>query len=291
MTMTAEAAAHAALGAAMAADDQIVLLLEGGGPSAELELRFGSERVRRLPISDRATLGVAVGMALGGKRPVVELASTGRLLAGLEVLDDAAIIAARGEFVLPLVVRVPYGAEAGAGVDRAVVDALGALGGAQVVCARSASQAAGLLRAALQADHPVVILEPRAVARRRGPIDDATPALGAAQQVKAGDHVALVSWGAGVAAAEAAAESLASSGHGARVLDLVSLCPIDAVALTDAARSTGRLVVAAPADVAFGHRVVRVVVEHAFLYLEAPPVVVAATPDAILAAARDALSW
>ena len=110
--------------------------------------RFGSDRVWDTPIADRAVMGAALGMALGGQRPVIELTSKGRLAAVLEVLREAASIADSGEFDVPMVVRIPYGVEAGDCVDQAVMDMLSSCPGIRVVAASGAAEAAGEAEAA-----------------------------------------------------------------------------------------------------------------------------------------------
>src|SRR5690606_29885719 len=121
---------RATLGDLMERDERIVVLGDsvgraGGlaGSTDGLLERFGPDRVLDLPVADRAALGFAVGLALGGRVPVVELPSTGRLPAVAEVLAEAARTASAGEFRVPLVLRVAYGDEA-RGLDRPVGDLL-----------------------------------------------------------------------------------------------------------------------------------------------------------------------
>lgn len=289
--VTAASAAHQVLHDAMSAREEIVVLTEGEGSWADaLAARF-PDRVRAMPVSDRATAGVAVGLALGGRRPVVELTSTGRLLALAEVLADAVAVARGGQFAVPVLWRVPYGGEAGDRVDAPVLDALAALG-VRVLVARDAHHAAALTRIALEGREPVVLLEPRALVRERGPVGALESVSGGCEQVCAGRELTVVAWGAGVAVGERAAERLASEGRSVEVIDLVSLWPIDAEGLADRVRRTGRVIVAAGAgDEAYARRVLQVATEGAFLYLEAPPAVCAATEAELVPAARAAITY
>lgn len=281
MTATMAQAIASTLAEALEHDASVIVLGEqvgrsGGiaGTCRGLLDRFGPERVLDLPVADHGNVGFAVGLALGGKRPVVELTGTGRLAAALEILAEAASVA-EGEFAAPVVVRVPFGGEAGARIDRPVGELLAAVPGLHVVCPANPGQAAGLLRAALHQRAPVVILEPRALYGARGGVGEGRAPLGHARVLREGEHVTLAAYGAGVAAAIEAAEALVADGVTADVIDLVSLSPVDAATLGARARATGRLVVAHGGDEGLGARILRVALTEAFEYLEAPPAVAA----------------
>lgn len=282
-------AVRSSLASALERDERVVLLGEtsgrGGGlwgASAGLLASFGPERVRDLPVSDRAMVGLAAGMAFGGLKPVVELSSTHRLTAVLEPLQHAAQNAG---FEPTLVLRVPYGTDAGPVVDQPIGTLLDH--GARVLCARSPEAAQVLLDDALAHGGPTVLLEPRHL----GANDTGAPAAAnRVDELRAGDHLTLVSWGAQLGTALHAAEQLAAEGLSTQVLDLVSLAPLDAQGLGEQLRRTGRLVVLHPNDLAAADRIVRTVVEQAFLYLEAPPAR-ATTLDQVLTAARHAATW
>lgn len=282
-----------ALAGAMQADPGVVLLgdsvgRDGGvaGTSHGLLQRFGADRVVDLPVADRAALGFAVGLALGGRRPVVELSSTGRLPAIVEVLADAAR-ASGGDFSVPLVVRVPYGTEA-PGLDRGLGELLAT--GVTVACASDAVQAAGLLRTALSGAAPVVLLEPRAIYGSRVAGGE-VPVPYRVRLVRDGAHVTIAAWGAGVAAAEQAAEQLATEGISAAVLDLVALAPVDRQALGEILRRTGRLVVAHAGEPAVVGLVRQAALDEAFLYLEAPMADAPEDATALVEAVRTAVRY
>jgi pyruvate dehydrogenase E1 component beta subunit len=292
------AAIRDTLTTAMADDPCVVVLGDvvgrvGGvaGTTSGLLERFGADRVWDTPIADRAVMGAALGMALGGQRPVVELSSTGRLAAVLEVLRDAAAIATAGEFIAPLVVRIPYGVEAGDRVDQAVMDMLSSCPGVQVVAASGAAEAGGLLRSALASDGPVVLLEPRRLYSVFGDDTGQPMALEAARCVREGKHVTVVGWGASVGTGLAAAERLVREGIDALVVDLVSLVPVDRAAIASWVKETGRLVVVNPTDSSLAGRVLGVGLQDAFLYLESPLSVVQDDPDAAADAARASVAF
>jgi pyruvate dehydrogenase E1 component beta subunit len=277
------------LAAAVKADPAIVLLHE------ELTIAPAGQ-VRVLPVSDRATLGVAFGLACAGRRPVVSLVGTSRLPALHEVLSEAGAAAARGDAV-PLVVRVPYGTEA-TGLDRPVGASLAAIAGVHVACGASAPAMTDLLRWALGRAAPTLLLEPRALLASSvasGGGSEAEPHR--ARVRREGRDVTLVAWGSTVATAIAAADVLSAEGIEADVIDLVSLSPLDREILGARVRATGRLVVAHPGDPFLTARIRDTAIEEAFLYLEAPiaHAAVAATQAASTASvadtARDAVRY
>jgi pyruvate dehydrogenase E1 component beta subunit len=289
------AAIAATLADALARDPSVIVLGEavgrsGGvsGTTRGLLERFGSDRVMDLPIADRGTLGIAVGLALGGKRPVVELSSTGRLLAMIEALAEAAAVSKGPEFACPIVVRVPCGEEAGSRIDAPTADLLSSVDGLTVAVPSGPAQAAALLANALTGRGPVVLLEPRALYGERGPSDASPVALGA-RLLRQGAHVTLATYGSAVQATLDAATALAAEGIDADVIDLVTLSPLDTEVLGAAVRRTGRLVVVHPGEPGFAERVLRVALALAFEYLESPPVAV--RTDAVLGAARDAVAF
>ena len=284
------------LAGALDADSNRVLLGEeasrtggAGGVTAGLADRFG-DRIIDTSIADRGTLGFAVGLALAGKKPLVEVTSTGRLLAGLEVLANAASIAADGEFAVPLVVRVPAGGQAGERIDRPLAQVLVGLPGLTVLCPGTAGAVLGAYTAALRSRSPVVILEPRGLLTRRTRDAEVIEA-GRALHRAAGDHLTLVAWGSGVAAALDARETLARDGLSVDVLDLVSLAPLDTDLLGERIRATGRALVVDAPEGPLGDTVLRAVLDAAFLYLEAPPATVAADPATLVRRASDLIHY
>jgi pyruvate dehydrogenase E1 component beta subunit len=268
------ASIRATLQTALRNDSSLCIIRETypgiGGSSEGLEDEFGRDRVLTLPIADRAAVATAVGMGIAGKRVIVELSSTGRLAAVAEALTEAAAIASGGEFRIGLVVRIPYGGHAGSHIDRAAGDLLAAISKLQVVCPSTPAAACGLLSAAIQADRPVVILEPRELYTRRASTADTAMDLSTAVIRRPGRDVTVASWGSAVSLVLEAAEQLASRGLEAEVIDLVSLCPIDEACLADSLQRTGRLVVVPPQEDPLSRRILQVGLDQAFNYLESP---------------------
>lgn len=280
-------ASPALLAAAMTADPGLLVLGEsvgrlGGllGMTEGLLARFGEDRVRDLPIPERGAIGLATGLALGGRRVVVEVADSGRLLGAIEALAEAGAMAAAGES-LPLVVTLPWGGEAGARLDRPVLAVLADLPGVSVLCPHDAASAERVWREALASDHPCVVLQPRALVGDRGARTTEQP----------GAHLLFVAFGPGVEAAEAARDALSAEGVQAGVIAVERLAPLDLPALSAAARATGRVVVAASGEPAYAQALLQGLTREAFDYLESPPVVAASAPEALAAAARASLAY
>jgi len=287
-TATLDHAVASALAGAMRDDPDLVLLAEGEHPQhARLHEADLAGRIELVPMMDRGVLGMAVGMAIGGRAVVVELSVASRLWATIEVLAEAAALP-RELLGRPVVVRVPWGREAGA-LDGPVLGVLAAIEGLRVVAAASPGAAASLLHAALGRPGVTVLLEPRALGR--GAAEDPVSAT-QARVVSSGDDVVLVAAGADVAIAEAASEALAAEGVSAGVVDLVSLHPVDADGLAQAVRAAGRLVViAAEGESSWAAGVREAVTTTAFLYLEAPPAVAPPEVGDVVAIARAAIRY
>lgn len=290
----------AVLGEAMRADARVVLLGEavgrqGGalGASRGLLDAFGPQRVIDTPIAEDGLLGLAFGMALGGKRPVVELVGpSARIWAQLAREIASVAERSRGEFTAPVVIRVHYGALPGhprayddEPSGRLTLAALSTVAGLVVACPSSPADAVGMLREALEAKGPVVLLEPRSLLGASA--GDAAPLpLGRARLSRPGAGLTLLCWGEGVAAAEAAIAALGAEAT-PELLDLRGLSPLDEAAIAASVRRTGRVIVVddlygAEASVA-GQRALLLATQAAFLYLEAPPLVVPAEPGRIAA--------
>lgn len=295
-SLSTATALRALLGRTLDADARCVVLGDSvarqggvGGIFAGLA-ELHADRVLDLPVADRAAMGFAVGLALGGQRAVVELSASGRLAACLEALAEAGSVAAAGEFAVPLVVRVPTGGQAGERVDRPMARALLDLPGVTVLCPSSADTVLGAWEAALASRSPVVILEPRALLTRR----TAAPSVvtpGRSRVLREGHHVTLVSGGSALPTVLAAAETLAAEGIEADVVDLLSLAPLDADTLGARVRATGRVVVVRPPEGGIEAAVLAAVIEGAFLYLEAPPASVDSDESAVVGQARASVHY
>lgn len=260
-------AAHltAALRDALAAAPQLRIVgadVRRGGPfGVTAGLTERADALIELPGSDRAALGVAAGMAIGGLHPVLLLDGAGRLAALGPALRSLAALHRHAP--LPLLVVAPYGTEAGALDAPLGADALGS--GWSITCATTPAAIGAAVTRALADGGPAVVLAQRTALTQR---DDGLPT---GPWVRDGGHATVVAWGPAVADAVAAAEVLAAEGIEAGVFALPTLAPLDRAGLADAVRRTGRLVVAHPDDPSAAGVIRGFAADAAFLYLESPP--------------------
>ena len=280
------AAINRALADAMTVNDSVVVFGEDlavpGGPFAVtrgLLAKFGAERVRDTPISEAAIVGAAVGAALSGLRPVVEIMFMDFLTFAMDALVNQAAKAHfmfGGQCSVPMVVRTPHGGGLNAGPQHSqCLEAWFAhVPGLKVVVPSNPADAYGLLRAAIDDPNPVVFVEHKALYASKGELPEPPGhvAIGVARIARPGRDVTIVTYGACVALALQAAQTLAAEGIEAEVIDLRSVQPWDRAAVLDSVRRTRRLVVAHEAVTAFGigAEIAAHVSEHAFRTLAAP---------------------
>lgn len=288
-TRTMVEALNEALRQAMEEDRTVVILGEDVGRyggvfrvTEGLLDRFGPARVIDTPLAESAIVGVALGMAASGLRPVAEIQFAGFLYSAFDQLAaQAARLRARsgGRFGAPLVVRAPYGG--GVRAPEFHSDSVEALlchtPGLKVVIPSGPVDAKGLLLASIDDPDPVVFLEPMPLyrtLREEVPEDPYRQPLGRARLIRAGRDVTVVCWGAAVLLALRAAEALAPEGVEAEVLDLCTLNPLDVETLLASVRRTTRLVVVheAPRSGGFGAEIAALAAERALDSLTAPVV-------------------
>ena len=249
-------AACAALDRAMAADPSVVVLGEdvgrGGifGQYRGLQQAYGAARVIDTPISESTIMGAAVGMALTGLRPVVEMRVVDFALCAMdEIVNQAAkaryMFGGRGR--VPLVARLPIGMWAGSAAQHSQsLEAWFAhVPGLVVVAPSTPQDNHALLAAALACGDPVIYMEHKELWGSEGEVDAAAPAeLGKARRLRAGGDVTLVTWSKTVQIALEAAQAAEKQGIAVDLLDLRTLWPWDREAVLESAARTRRLVVA-----------------------------------------------
>jgi pyruvate dehydrogenase E1 component beta subunit len=246
-----------ALDEALAGDPSVCLLGEDitlGGPfgaTKGLAEAHGEARVRDTPISEATVMGLAVGAALAGRRPVVEVMFADFLTLAMDQLVNHAAklrYMSGGQLAVPLTVRVQGGAAGGMGAhhSQSLEGWLMGVPGLKVVTASTPADARSVLAAAIADDDPVVVLEHRALYFARGPVTDEPDApvgaLGAVVR-QPGTDVTVVAWSRMVGVALDAAASLAADGISVEVVDARWLLPLDIDTIGRSARKTGRLVV------------------------------------------------
>jgi 2-oxoisovalerate dehydrogenase E1 component len=275
-----------ALRVALAADDRVVLLGQdiagyGGVFKATdgLADEFGAERVRNTPIIESGAIGAALGLALAGFRPIVEMQFGDFVSCGFnQLVNNVATTRYRWNAAVPLVVRLPVGGGLGAGPfhSQNVEAWFCHVPGLKVVAPATADDAKGLLLAALDDGNPVLVLEHKRLYRSvRGPGRGGHPVvpIGTARIARPGSAATLVTYGAGVGWAVAAADALAAEGAGeVEVVDLCSLRPWDRETVLDSVRRTSRALVLHEAGLTggLGAEIAATIADEAFMDLDAP---------------------
>ncbi len=256
---------------------------EGGVFRATVGLQemFGCERCFDTPLAEGGIVGAAVGMAVAGLRPVVEIQFAGFSYPAFDQLASHAARMrnrSRGALQVPLVVRMPYGGGIGAPEHHSESpEALFAhVPGLKVVIPSTPHDAKGLLIAAIRDPDPVVFLEPKRIyrsVRQDIPEPAYTLELGRARIVSPGEDLTLVSYGAQMKEAARAAAELEQEGISTELIDLRTIYPPDGETLLQSVRRTGRVLVVHEGPQSYGvaAEIISLVLEGAFDYLEAPP--------------------
>ena len=286
--MTMVEALNLALRQEMTKDDRVVLLGQDIGPDGGvfrvtdgLYRSFGEERVVDTPLAESAIVGMAVGMAIHGLRPVAEIQFSGFIYQAFHQLENHAARMrwrSRGRLAVPMVLRAPYG-----GGVRALEhhsesrEAYWAhTPGLKVVIPSGPRNARALLLSALRDPDPVIFYEAKALYRafrEEVPEEEETLSIGQARIARAGSGPTLISYGAMLSPTMAAAEVLArEDGLDPEVIDLLTLSPLDGDTLAASLRKTGRAVIVheAPRSFGPGAEIATRLMEEAFYFLEAP---------------------
>jgi 2-oxoisovalerate dehydrogenase E1 component beta subunit len=284
--VTMAAALNRALADTLAADDRVVVFGEDVGTlggvfriTDGLARRFGEQRVFDTPIAESGIVGTAIGMAMNGLVPVVEMQFDAFAYPAFEqVTSHLAKLRnrTRGAIELPVVIRVPFGGGIG-GVEHHS-DSSEAYythtPGLRVVAPGTPGDAYRLLRQAIDCRDPVIFLEPkrRYWSKEAVTLTPGGPPLDRAVIRRPGRDVTLIGYGAMVATVLEAADAAAEEGRDVEVIDLRSLSPLDDATLAESVRRTGRAVVVheAAGFAGYGAEVAARVTELCFYSLEAP---------------------
>lgn len=264
--MTYSDAVREALSLAMAEDERVFVLGEdigiyGGafGVTKGMLEKFGAERIRDTPISELGIVGAAVGAAMCGMRPVVEIQFSDFTN---QAMDQIVNQAAKIHFMLggaasvPMVLRAPSGSGTGAAAQHSQsLEAWFAhVPGLKVVLPATAADAKGLLLSAIDDPNPVIVLEHKLLYRTSGlvPAGNTRIPLGQAAIRHEGDDVTIVATGVMVGKSVEAAKALAAEGIGVTVVDPRTLVPFDEDTVLDAVRATGRVLLVQEAPMTGG---------------------------------------
>ena len=277
-----------AIGQAMEADESVFMLGEdigvyGGafGVSGDLYHRFGEERVRDTPISELGIVGAAVGAALVGMKPIVEIQFSDFTAQAMDqIVNQAAKIhfMLGGELSVPMVLRAPSGSGTGAAAQhsQSLESWFAHVPGLKVVLPSSPADAKGLLLAALDDPNPVIVLEHKLLYKTSGHVPQEmyrTP-IGVSNTVREGSDLTIVATGVMVSRSLEAAAQLALQGIEAAVIDVRTLSPLDMDPINASVANTGRLMLVqeAPKHVGFMAEVAARVAEGPAIYSLTEPV-------------------
>ena len=285
--MTLIQAINAALSGEMERNPAVVLLGEDVGKhggvfraTEGLWERFGPERVMDTPLAEAGILGMAIGMALNGLRPVAEIQFADFIYPAFDqIVSELAKFRYRsaGQFPAPVVIRAPSGGGIKGGLyhSQSPEAYFVHTAGLTVVMPSTPADGKGLLVSAMRSPDPVIFLEPKALyrtAKGEVPEGEYDVPLGKAHTVREGTDVSVITYGAMVPVAEGAAAEAEKEGVSVEITDLRTLWPLDVEAVDRSVQKTGRAVVLheAPRTCGFGAELATLVQERSFLHLKAP---------------------
>jgi len=276
-----------ALAEEMRRDPKVFVLGEDVGPyggafgaTQGLHEEFGELRVVDMPISESAIIGVSIGAALRGYRPVAEMQFADFISCGFDqIVNQAATLRYRygGRASVPIVVRAPSGGGVSGGLYHSQNPEAWFVHrpGLKVVAPSTAYDAKGLLKAAIRDDNPVIYFEHKFLYRRaKGPVpegDEIVP-IGVAATRREGGDATLLTYGAMVTPSLEAADRMAKEGVEVEVIDLRSLMPLDKAAIFTSVEKTSRVLVVHEdvKTLGLGAELSAMIMEERFDYLDAP---------------------
>ncbi|KRE39464.1 2-oxoisovalerate dehydrogenase [Janibacter sp. Soil728] len=280
---------NAGLRKAMDKDPKVVLMGEDVGKlggvfriTEGLQKDFGDHRVIDTPLAESGIVGTAVGLALRGYRPVVEIQFDGFVYPAFDqIVSQVAKMHARslGHLKMPMVIRIPCGGGIGAVEHHSESNEayFAHTAGLRVVSCSNAADAYWMIQQAIETDDPVVFFEPKRRYHERGEteIDEGgSPDLGLydARVAKEGSDLTLLCYGPMVKTCLQAAAAAQEEGRNLEVIDLRSLSPLDLPTITSSVKKTGRAVIVHEAQtfVSLGAEIAARVQEECFYHLEAP---------------------
>ncbi|MBT8487126.1 MAG: alpha-ketoacid dehydrogenase subunit beta [Phycisphaerales bacterium] len=282
--LTLVQAINLALTQEMEDDERVILLGEDVGKNGGvfrategLHKRFGPGRVVDTPLAESGIIGTAIGLAMGGLRPVPEIQFEGFLGPAYDQICTHAArfrTRTRGALTVPLTIRVPVGG--GIHAPELHSDSPESIyahtPGLKVVMPASPYDAKGLLVSAIRDPDPVIFFEPKRIYRafrEEVPEDEYTVPIGSARVVAEGSDITMISWGASVIQCMNAVEAASAS---IELIDLRTIYPIDTPTIVESVKKTGRVVIVheAPRTCGLGAELATQIMEHCFLHLEAP---------------------
>lgn len=287
--LTLVQAVRDALMTEMTHDKRVVLMGEDVGfnggvfrATEGLQKEFGEDRVIDTPLAESGIIGMALGMAVNGLRPVPEIQFMDFIFPAFDqIVSEVAKLRYRsgGGFTCPMVIRTPYGGgiKGGHYHSQSGEAYFAHTAGLKVVVPSNPYDTKGLLIASIRDEDPVMFFEPKRLYRSlKGEVPEEayTVEIGKANTVKAGKDITLIAWGAMVPICMKAAELCAPRGADCEVIDVRTLVPLDEETILESVKKTGRVVIVqeAPKTCGFASEISALIAEEAILYLEAPVV-------------------
>ncbi len=285
-SITLSQAVNEAIAEEMRRDDTVFLIgedvAEAGTPfkvTSGLVEEFGTERVIDTPISEPGFMGLAVGAAMTGARPIVDLMFGDFLFLIMDQLCNQAAKAhymSGGKLNVPLVLRTNLGAtrRSAAQHSQSLHALVAHIPGLKVAMPSSAYEAKGLMKTAIRDDNPVVIFEDKLMYQDKAPVpeDEFLIPFGEAKILREGSDVTLIGTSSMRQVCEAAAEALASDGISAEVIDPRTISPLDETTILNSVKKTTRAIVVDEGHQNFGTtaEIAARISEKAFYHLDAP---------------------
>lgn len=256
--------------------------VEGGvfRVTEDLQKKFGADRVFDSPLAESAIVGTAVGMAVAGLRPVVEMQFCGFVYPAYnQIISHVSRMhnRTRGKYKVPMVIRYPYGGGINALEHHSEsMEAIYAhIPGLKVVVPSTPYDAKGLLISAIESEDPVMFMEPKRIYRaikQEVPEEKYTIPIGKAKVLQQGDDVTVIAYGAMIREVQKAMIMAKNANISVELIDLRTIYPIDRDAIIHSVRKTGRAVIVTEEPLSFGtaSELTAIINEDAFLSLEAP---------------------
>jgi pyruvate/2-oxoglutarate/acetoin dehydrogenase E1 component len=259
-----------------------------GGPfgvTKGLAETFGVNRLVNTPISEATVMGIAIGAATAGLRPVIEIMFIDFITLAMDQLVNHAAklhYMSGGQLKIPLTVRVQCGISGAMGAhhSQSLEAWLAHVPGLKVVMPANPADAKGLLKSAIRDDNPVVFIEHRGLYWSKGevPVGEAIVPIGKASVVRQGEHLTIIALSSIIGPALAAAKELDAEGISVEVIDPRTVSPLDIATIADSVKKTGRAIVAHEAveQGGIGAEIVACIQQEAFYHLDSPIARVAA---------------
>ena len=271
---------------AMEKDDSVLVMGEDVGVNGGvfrvtdgLYDKFGRDRVIDSPIAESGILGTAIGMAIAGLKPVIEMQFSGfsyEMMHQMEGNASRMRTRSRGQFSVPLVVRMPYGGGVRALEHHSESKEAyyGHTAGVKVVMPSTPSNAGVLLKEAIDDPDPVIFMEPKRSYRSfKETFVQGDFSIGKAEVLEAGEDITVISWGAMMRDTLKACDMIrADREFKPEIIDLLTISPMDVHTIINSVKKTGRCVVIQEAQQSFGpaSEIIAVINDEALMYLEAP---------------------